>query len=69
MFGEKYKVSEPSGKTCPGSSSDVNRLRLRPVLLVLCSWCHHIHFAGALRARTLGSPVLTFLAHYNIYHK
>ena len=54
-------------KTCPGSSRDVNRLRLRPLLLVLCSWCHHAHFAGFLRARTLGSPVLTFLAHNIIY--
>lgn len=54
-------------KTCPGSSRDVNRLRLRPLLLVLCSWCHHAHFAGFLRSRTLGSPVLTFLAHNIIY--
>ena len=67
MFEETYKVSEPSGKTCPGSSRDINRLRLRPLLLVLCSWYHHIHFAGPLGARTRGSPVLTSLAHNIIY--
>ena len=60
-----HKVSEPSGKTLPGSSRGINGPMLRPLLLVLCSWYHYVHFAGSPRARTLGSPVLTFLADNN----